>query len=80
MSPYTLDSTAWRLLAGTVRSVYESRPDADGSEVIVSPAVFTGNTDTKRYWNLTKNIYRFAYMTMGADLNHVHTVDEYMVS
>ena len=39
------------------------------------------NTDTKRYWGLTKNIYRFAYLNFGANgLNNVHTVDEFMVS
>lgn len=39
------------------------------------------NTDTKRYWNLTKNIYRFAYEEMGGkDLNGIHTVDERIVS
>jgi len=38
------------------------------------------NTDTKRYWNLTKNIYRFAYLTMSGGFNNVHTVDEFIVS
>lgn len=78
VSPYTLDSPAWNIFAGTTRSVYESGPNAGRGELIVSPAVFTGNTDTKRYWSLTRNIYRFAYLTMGAGFNNVHTVDEYI--
>lgn len=39
------------------------------------------NTDTKRYWNLTKNIYRFAYQGWAEEgpNSHAHTVDERMV-
>jgi len=40
------------------------------------------NTDTKRYWNLTNNIYRFAYQGWAEpnSNSHAHTVDERMVS
>ena len=37
----------------------------------------TGNTDTKYYWNLTENIYRFSAVRDGGRAN-VHTVDERM--
>ncbi|KUI59413.1 Carboxypeptidase S [Cytospora mali] len=68
-----LDSgaTPYSILAGTTRALY-------GEEMIVAPALMTGNTDTKYYWDLTKHIFR--YMP-GFDpdqnfLDGVHTVDE----
>lgn len=66
VSPYTADAPAWRLLAGTTKGVYSTRKaykDKEWSkEVHMAPFMTTGNTDTKRYWNLTRNIYRFAYL------------------
>ena len=41
------------------------------------------NTDTKRYWDLTRNIYRFAYQVKPAGytgFGNAHTVDEHIVS
>ncbi|WVO21424.1 uncharacterized protein IAS62_002732 [Cryptococcus decagattii] len=83
VSPFTVDSPAWRLLSGTVKGVYATRPGAeeaeDGNdEIIMAPSISTGNTDTKRYWNLTKNIYRFAYQIMGPGFNNIHTIDEHI--
>ncbi|WVW85410.1 hypothetical protein I302_107448 [Kwoniella bestiolae CBS 10118] len=85
VSPFTIDSPAWKLLSGTVKSVYATRPEALSSkeeaekEIIMAPSISTGNTDTKRYWNLTRNIYRFGYMEAKNDLhNNIHTVDEFL--
>ncbi|WWC63515.1 uncharacterized protein I303_106118 [Kwoniella dejecticola CBS 10117] len=85
VSPFTVDSAAWRLLSGTVKGVYATRPEASLSPedaektIIMAPSISTGNTDTKRYWNLTKNIYRFAYQQgKKSGFNNVHTVDEYL--
>ncbi|ORY35731.1 hypothetical protein BCR39DRAFT_511770 [Naematelia encephala] len=85
VSPHSVDSAAWRLLSGAVKAVYSTRPDAKDDEleankdIIMAPLISTGNTDTKRYWNLTRNIYRFAYqVTKGGGLNNVHTVDEHI--
>lgn len=64
--------------------MYKTRPEAKLSaieaakDVIMAPSISTGNTDTKRYWNLTKNIYRFAYLDNSGGLGGVHTVDERM--
>ncbi|TYJ52125.1 hypothetical protein B9479_007279 [Cryptococcus floricola] len=84
VSPFTVDSPAWRLLSGTVKGVYATRPEVNGTsegekekEIYMAPSISTGNTDTKRYWNLTKNIYRFAYQ-LSKDFNNVHTVDEHI--
>ncbi|KAL7422371.1 hypothetical protein Q5752_003017 [Cryptotrichosporon argae] len=83
VSPFTVESPAWRLLSGTVKGVYATRPEAYLSaeearkEIQMAPSLSTGNTDTKRYWNLTPNIYRFAYQ-LGKGFNNVHTVDEHI--
>ncbi|WVQ72089.1 hypothetical protein IAR50_001634 [Cryptococcus sp. DSM 104548] len=87
VSPFTIESPAWRLLSGTVKGVYATRPghgvnatvveEEKEKEIYMAPSISTGNTDTKRYWNLTKNIYRFAYQ-LGKTFNNVHTVNEHI--
>ncbi|CED85327.1 carboxypeptidase s [Phaffia rhodozyma] len=63
---------AWDLFGWASRRVFEK----DGEdEVIVSPSAATGNTDTKWYWDLTKNIYRFVPRRIGTSFA-AHTVDE----
>lgn len=42
----------WNTLVGTLKNVF-------GEELIVSPHLMTGNTDTRHYWDLTDNIFRF---------------------
>lgn len=61
----------WSILSGTIKALY-------GEDIVVAPALMTGNTDTKYYWALTKHIFRF---TPGWDgeqngLGNIHTVDE----
>ncbi|KAF2482500.1 hypothetical protein BDY17DRAFT_317165 [Neohortaea acidophila] len=76
VTPTNLDkNTPFRVLAGSTRAVY-------GEEIIVSPGMTTGNTDTRYYWDLTKHIFRFG---PGYDpefdsgnLNNIHTVDEHV--
>ncbi|KAJ5220118.1 Peptidase M20 [Penicillium chermesinum] len=43
--------------------------------VVVTGDVMTGNTDTRFYWSLTENIYRWSPSREGTALN-IHTVDE----
>ncbi|KAL2015631.1 hypothetical protein VTK56DRAFT_5071 [Thermocarpiscus australiensis] len=60
------------VLAGTVRAVY-------GKDVVVTPGIMTGNTDTRHYWDLTRHIFRFAPgydPEDGVGLGSIHTVDE----
>jgi Gly-Xaa carboxypeptidase len=60
------------VLAGTTRALY-------GKEVVVTPGIMTGNTDTRYYWDLTRHIFRFAPGFDPADkagLGSIHTVDE----
>ncbi|WWC71375.1 uncharacterized protein I206_105330 [Kwoniella pini CBS 10737] len=83
ITPYTLEDPAWRIFSGTAKGVYATRPEAylseeeASKEIITVPAVGTGNTDTRQYWNLTKNIYRFAWKNDRNKNHHnIHTVDE----
>ncbi|ORY31378.1 hypothetical protein BCR39DRAFT_526354 [Naematelia encephala] len=85
ISPTDLDTAAWRWLAGTSRGVWASRPEVseDGrmidlkpaDELIMSPYMSTGNTDTRRYWDLTRNIYRWRYFP-DASGQGIHTINE----
>jgi len=68
VSPYT--SSAYRILSGTIKKVY-------GNDTIVSPSLMTGNTDTKYFWDLTRDIYRFSPMR-DTGRENIHTVDEKM--
>jgi Gly-Xaa carboxypeptidase len=63
-----IDTDAYRIFTGTIKQVM-------GDNVIVAPSLMTGNTDTKFYWALSKNIYRFAPVREGGREN-AHTVDE----
>ncbi len=72
ISPSDVSSPAWRMLAGTSRGVWASRRGvgdgqiatlAEHEELVMAPFMMTGNTDTRRYWDLTDNIYRWRYFT-----------------
>ncbi|RDW67020.1 hypothetical protein BP5796_09769 [Coleophoma crateriformis] len=66
VSPY--DTDAYRVFTGTIKQVL-------GEDIIVAPSIMTGNTDTKYYWDLSKNIYRFSPVREEGRFN-AHTVDE----
>lgn len=66
VSPY--DSEAYKTFTGTLKQVF-------GKDLVVAPSVMTGNTDTKYYWNISKNIYRFSPVRDDGRAN-AHTVDE----
>lgn len=71
--------TVWKYLSGVTRHVFEDLV-FPGTEypIISSPSIMTGNTDTRHYWNLTKNIYRYSPFFAKNFLKdtHVHSVDE----
>ncbi|EPS26857.1 hypothetical protein PDE_01797 [Penicillium oxalicum 114-2] len=80
-----LTSKTWARFSGVARSVFESHPNPliskDSAEskstptVVVTGDIMTGNTDTRFYWSLTKNIYRWSPSRQGGWYN-IHTVDE----
>ncbi|KAK1967823.1 peptidase family M20/M25/M40 [Colletotrichum sublineola] len=61
----------WDLFSGTLQSTFAF----DGGRVVPVGELMTGNTDTRHYLSLTRNIYRFVPIRNGATLN-AHTIDE----
>lgn len=51
-----------------------SSPPPGTDDALMAPR---RNTDTKRYWNLTRNIYRFGYL-LASEAGGIHTVDEHI--
>lgn len=66
----------WNLFGGSLRYHYENLifPN-ESKEYIFAPSLSTGNTDTKSYWDLTRNIFRYAPGIPTTKLN-IHSVDE----
>ncbi|KAJ5062488.1 hypothetical protein J3E74DRAFT_32895 [Bipolaris maydis] len=64
-------TTPFALLAGTTRALY-------GRDLIVSPGIMTGNTDTRFYWDLSEHIFRYGpgWDREQVGLGNIHTVDE----
>ena len=61
---------AWKVFGSTVKHVF-------GEDVILAPSLMTGNSDTKYYWDLTRDIWRFSPVREGGR-GHAHTVDEFI--
>ncbi|KAF7718732.1 Carboxypeptidase [Penicillium ucsense] len=80
-----LTSQTWARFSGVIRSVFESHSNPLTSKssaefetipkVVVTGDIMTGNTDTRFYWSLTENIYRWAPSREDGSYN-IHTVDE----
>ncbi|KAJ5819299.1 hypothetical protein N7474_004890 [Penicillium riverlandense] len=71
-----VDAESFRILSGTIKNVL--KPLDQGDELIVTPYLMPANTDTKFYWALTKNIYRFTPVNLVENLNRAHTTDEFI--
>jgi len=57
-SPISSHKTlAWKYFSGVIKHVFDE-PGA-GNDVLVAPTITQGNTDTKYFWNLSSQIYRF---------------------
>ncbi|RMZ73809.1 peptidase family M20 M25 M40 [Pyrenophora seminiperda CCB06] len=78
-SPFFLSSsnktstttTPYAVLSGTTRALY-------GTDLLVSPGIMTGNTDTRYYWGLSDHIFRYGpgWDKEQLGLGNIHTVDE----
>lgn len=75
VSPSSADHPVWATFAGSIRHAYGDRLDED---VVVAPSLMTGGTDTKYFWNLSENIYRFTPMDKSKSAGQ-HTVGEKML-
>lgn len=72
VTPTMIDSiTPYAILSGTTRALF-------GEEIIMSPGIMTGNTDTRYYWDLSRHIFRYmpGYDPDFEGLGRIHTVDE----
>ncbi|KAJ3091953.1 hypothetical protein HK102_012260 [Quaeritorhiza haematococci] len=78
----------WEVLSGTIKHVAKdlkrttetdeavrSSQSDEADEIVVSPMLMGGNTDTRWYWPLTRHIYRFAPVRDNESFG-VHTVNE----
>ena len=64
--------TPYGILSGTTRALY-------GESMLMAPALMTGNTDTRYYWDLTEHIFRYGPgydPELGFELGGIHTVNE----
>ncbi|KAH8695224.1 hypothetical protein BGW36DRAFT_360930 [Talaromyces proteolyticus] len=74
VSPF--DTESFRILSGTIKNVL--KPLSQDDELIVTPYLMPANTDTKFFWALTKNIYRFTPVNLVENLNRAHTTNEFI--
>lgn len=71
-----VDAEAFRVLSGTIR--HTLRPLEGDEDLVVTPYLMPANTDTKFFWALTRNIYRFTPVNLVHNLNRAHTTDEFI--
>ncbi|KAJ3206134.1 hypothetical protein HDU67_008366 [Dinochytrium kinnereticum] len=72
LSP-TFGHPAWEVLAGTIHHALSPPSDKTAKPFGVTPLLMPANTDTRHYWKLTKNIYRWGPFRGGEGY---HTVNE----
>jgi Gly-Xaa carboxypeptidase len=72
----THKSDSWKYFSGVIKHVFDE--EGEGKDVLVAPSITQGNTDTKYYWNLTGQIYRFGPVRAWHDegWGGVHDVNE----
>lgn len=72
------EAEGYKLLSGTIKSTYNVHRGVEGDNVVVAPGLSTGNTDTRYYWNLSRNIFRYNHKNgvNATELSGVHTVNE----
>ncbi|KAK3191822.1 Gly-Xaa carboxypeptidase [Lecanicillium sp. MT-2017a] len=70
------NSESFQVLSGTIRNTL--RPLEGDSDLIVTPYLMPANTDTKFFWALSKNIYRFTPINLVDNLNRAHTTNEFI--
>lgn len=70
----------WEYLAASTRHVFENLvlKNSTGYPIVTAPAIMPANTDTKHYWKLTSNIYRFSPMIVDIPQCNIHSVNERM--
>ncbi|KAJ9418765.1 CPS1-Gly-X carboxypeptidase YSCS precursor [Fusarium oxysporum] len=67
----TNNRSSWDIFAGTVRHSFAQ----EAKTVVAAPGAMTGNTDTRHYLNLSKNIYRWSPGSLKS-FSNIHGVNE----
>jgi Gly-Xaa carboxypeptidase len=62
----------WDMFAGSARHSFKDIKHGD-TPYIVSPGASTGNSDTKVYWNLSRNIFRFGGSLIEDYESNIHS-------
>ncbi|EGN96601.1 hypothetical protein SERLA73DRAFT_184690 [Serpula lacrymans var. lacrymans S7.3] len=81
ISPTDGDAAPYNLLSGSIKAAYNSHRNIGGNDnIVVSPGIMSGNTDTRYYWDFTNHIFRYGHSrSVGGSLpSGVHTVNEAM--
>lgn len=76
-APVTPTGTiVWNRFGGALRYLYEDLlyPNKE-MKFVFAPSLSTGNTDTRYYWGLTPNIFRYV-PSVPAPPGHIHSVNE----
>ncbi|KAI0629265.1 carboxypeptidase S [Trametes polyzona] len=80
LEPSPLTSTGpgdpYQILAGTIKGAIADTKRDSGRTTVVVPQIEKGNTDTSRYWNLTRSIVRYSHVRQRDRFNGFHTVNE----
>lgn len=71
-----INGNSWNVFGGSLKYLYEDLifPEQD-ENFVIAPFIGTGNTDTKSYWDLTRNIYRYE-PGLPTKNSNIHSVDE----
>ncbi|KAG0688583.1 hypothetical protein C6P40_000765 [Pichia californica] len=83
-SPITpVGDKKWKVFAGTTRHIYEELAypeiyENSEEQVIVTPGLGTGNTDTRYYWRLSDYIYRYRPGVLPSVTANSHGINEYI--
>jgi len=75
------DAAPYALLSGTIKAAYNSHRSLQGDNIVVSPGIMSGNTDTRYYWKLTEHIFRYNHHNShnaSSLAGGVHTVNEHL--
>lgn len=69
-------SSSWRYFSGVIKHVFDE--PGTGNDVLVAPMFAGGNTDTRYFWDLCSQIYRFGPLRAWHDegWGGVHDVNE----
>lgn len=79
-TPTSSNDDFWFEFTGLIKGFYEDEvfPEkfTSGKELIFAPALMSGNTDTRHYWNLTDHIFRVQPGSLNIFDSNVHGPNE----